>query len=307
VSSFVPVFRPTGSALHGARPGVAAAFCLAPCAAAVASDHPAVLAAALACVVLTGTTARVGPELRRAARLAVPLALLVAAVNPLVSREGLTVLVQGPQVPLYGALDVTLEAAVYGAVAALRVLVVLLAFAVLSATVDPDDMLRGLRRLAPRSALTASLATRMVPLLVRDGERLGEAYALRASGAHSGRLQRSAVLTRALAAGGLERAMDTAAALELRGYALGTRRAGRAPRPWSADDIGFALAAVALAAAAVAAAVVGVAEFEPYPLLRAGWGVPEAGVAALMLALAAAPFALAARRRAALRRRGAHA
>ena len=84
--------------------------------------------------------------------------------------------------PLYGQLDVTLEAVVYGAVAALRVLVVVLAFAVCSAAVDPDDMLRGLRRVAPRSALTASLATRMVPLLARDAERLGEAYGLRAAG-----------------------------------------------------------------------------------------------------------------------------
>ena len=70
-----------------------------------------------------------GVSCARAARLAVPLALLVAAINPLVSREGLTLLAQGPAVPLYGQLDVTLEAVVYGAVAALRVLVVVLAFA----------------------------------------------------------------------------------------------------------------------------------------------------------------------------------
>ena len=75
----------------------------------------------------------------------------------------------------------------YGAVAALRVLVVVLAFAVCSAAVDPDDMLRGLRRVAPRSALTASLATRMVPLLARDAERLGEAYGLRAARRRGGR------------------------------------------------------------------------------------------------------------------------
>jgi energy-coupling factor transport system permease protein len=227
----------------------------------------------------------------------VPLALLVAAVNPLVSREGLTLLAQGPTVPLYGALDVTLEAVVYGAVAALRVLVVVLAFAVFSAAVDPDEMLRGLRRVAPRSALTASLATRMVPLLARDGERLAEAYSLRASVSGGGRLQKSAVLARALAAGGLERAMDTAAALELRGYSLGTRRSGRVPRPWSADDFALALAAAALVAGAVAARILGVAAFDPYPLLRAGWGPPEAILAVVLPVLTLVPFVLAARRR----------
>jgi energy-coupling factor transport system permease protein len=297
MSSFVPVFRPTGSPLHGARPGVVAAFTLAPCAAALAYDHPLVLGAALACVVLSAAGARTGPELRRAARLAVPLALLVALVNPLVSREGLTLLAQGPNVPLYGALDVTLEAVVYGAVAGLRVLVVVLAFAVWSATVDPDELLRGLRRVAPRSALTASLATRMVPLLARDGERLAEAYALRAAPAAGSRLRRGAVLARALAAGGLERAMDTAATLELRGYALGVRRSGRPPRPWSADDIVFAGATVALVAVAVGARLVGIGAFDPYPLLQIAFGAREAALALSLPALTLAPFVLAGRRR----------
>jgi energy-coupling factor transport system permease protein len=307
MSSFVPVFRPTGSPLHGVRPGVVAAFALVPCVAAVAFDHPGVLAAALACVVVTAAGARVGRELRHAARLAVPLALLVAAINPLVSREGLTLLARGPEVPLYGQLDLTLEAVVYGAVAALRVLVVVLAFAVCSAAVDPDDMLRGLRRVAPRSALTASLATRAVPLLARDAERLSEAYGLRAAGVRDGRMRKGAVLARALAAGGLERAMDTAAALELRGYALGTRRSGRAPRPWSADDVVFALAAAAMVAMAVGAGIAGIAAFDPYPLLRADRGPSEAAFALMLPALTLAPFVLAVRRRGTLRPHGRHA
>ena len=85
--------------------------------------------------------------------------------------------------PLYGTLDVTLEAVVFGALAGLRVVVVVLAFALYSAVVDPDRVLRALRRVAPRSALTASLATRMVPLLARDAERMREAYGLRADAA----------------------------------------------------------------------------------------------------------------------------
>ena len=290
MSTFVPVFRPTGSRLHAARPAVATAFALAPCAVALVYDHPLVLVAALACVVVTAVGSRTGPELRRAARLAVPLAVLVALVNPLVSREGLTLLAQGPTVPLYGALDITLEAVVYGAVAGLRVLVVVLAFAVWSAVVDPDDMLRGLRRVAPRSALTASLATRMVPLLARDGERLAAAYALRAAPSAPGRLRRGAVLARALAAGGLERAMDTAATLELRGYALGVRRSGRAPRPWSTDDVLFATAAGVLTAVSLAARLGGVAGFDPYPLLSASWRPPDLALAVVLPAVVFAPF-----------------
>jgi energy-coupling factor transport system permease protein len=297
--SFVPAYRQTGSPLHRARPAVAASFALCPAAVALAFDHPLVLAAALACVVLAATAAGVGAELRRAALLAVPLALVVALVNPLVSREGLTLLVRGPEVPLFGALDVTLEAAVFGAVAALRVLVVVLAFAVCAAAVDPDEMLRGLRRLAPRSALTASLATRMVPLLARDAERLSLAYGLRASTAGqagTGRLRRGAVLARALAAGGIERSWDTAAALELRGYALGTRRSGRPRAPWSRDDAAFAAATAAVAALALGARLAGVGGFDPYPLLSAKTGAAEVALALGLPLACGAPFALAAGR-----------
>jgi hypothetical protein len=126
-----------------------------------------------------------------------------------------------------------------------------------------------------------------VPLLARDAERLGVAYRLRApaaGGGSGGRLQRGATLARALAAGGLERSFDTAAALELRGYALGSRRSGRAAPPWSADDFMFAAAAAALLLAAVAARLAGVAGFDPYPLLAAEHGAPEFGLT-LMLPL----------------------
>ena len=155
-------------------------------------------------------------------------------INPLVSREGLTVLVQGPAVPLLrdarhhargGRVRRGGGTARAGRGARVRALL-------------------GGRRSGPRaapaapararSALTASLATRLVPVLARDAERLREAYGLRAgprSRTGAARLRRAGVLTRALAAGALERAVDLAASLEVRGYALGPRRVGpRAPR-----------------------------------------------------------------------------
>ena len=189
-------------------------------------DHPLVLAAALACAV-AAAAARRRPRAVRARR-GSPCRSRCSSllINPIVSREGLTVL-GGPAVPLFGTLDITLEAIAYGAVAALRVLVVVLAFALFSAAVDPDEMLRILRRVASRSALTASLATRLVPVLAAtrsdSARRTACAPARRC---RDGRVRSGAVLTRALAAGALERAVDIAAALEVRGYALGT--AGRA-------------------------------------------------------------------------------
>jgi energy-coupling factor transport system permease protein len=287
-------YRRTGSALHGVRAGVAIAYCCALVLPVFVFESPIVLGAAFVAIVLAAALARVGPELARAAVLGVPLALVVAAVNPLVSQQGLTVLVNGPVVPVLGNVDVTLEALVYGAVAGLRVLVVLLGFALYSACVDPDRVLRLVGRIAPRSALTASLATRSVPLLVRDASRLSEAYLLRAGATEASgrrqRLERAATLTRALGAGALERSVELAAALEVRGYgALG--RFPASGEPWSADDLGFALSAIALGVACVVAALAGLASFQPYPLVRIDAGLPDLSFGAALPLLALIGFA----------------
>jgi energy-coupling factor transport system permease protein len=303
----VPAYRDTGSSLHAVRAGVAAAFTLAPCVAALVTPHPLVLAGALACVIATGVAAGAGPELRSAARWALPLAILVAAINPLVSREGLTLLIQGPAVPVWGTLDVTLEAVVFGAIAGLRVFVIVLAFAVYSAVVDPDRVLRAMGRVAPRSALTASLATRLIPLLTRDAERMREAYALRADTADGeGRLRRAATMTRALGAGALERAMDAAASLEVRGYGAGRRPARGERAPWSRDERAFALAGGLVAFLPVAMRLSGAGWFDPYPTPAADTHAAVLATALCLPALTAAPFVLAGRRRARRARRAVH-
>ena len=178
-----PSSRPTATPARRCMrraPGVAAAFALAPCVAALVTRPPAdARRGARVRGRDRGRRGR-GAELRSAARLAVPLALLVAAINPLVSREGLTLLVQGPGVPLLrharrdargGGVRRVAGAAGAGGRARVRALL---------GGGRPGRVLRGLRRVAPRSALTASLATRMVPLLARDAERMREAYGLRA-------------------------------------------------------------------------------------------------------------------------------
>jgi energy-coupling factor transport system permease protein len=151
--------------------------------------------------------------------------------------------------------------------------------------VDPDEVLRLFRRVSFRSALTAALAVRLVPVLQRDGKRLAEARKLRAGGPPA----RGAVL-RAVATGALDRAADVAATLEVRGYRSGVRpRAHRAP--WSRHDLAFAASAAALVALAVLAHVLAVAELTPYPRFDLEAGVPEAAWAAGILLIALLPFA----------------
>jgi energy-coupling factor transport system permease protein len=280
--SLVPVYRSRASALHSARAGAAAGFCCALALTGALYQHPLVLSAALAAISLAALGARVGRELARALRLAVPFALLVTVINPLVFQEGETLLVRGGDV-LGRRVDITLEATVAGALAGLRIVVIVAALGLMSAAVDPDALLRLFRRVSYRSALTAALATRLVPVLARDAARMGEAARCRPVPAERLAVARSAL------AGALERAVDVAAALEVRGYALAGRPARRSP-PWSRHDVRVTGAAIALAAAAVAGRVAGVGGVESYPRFELALGAPESALATALVLLAALPF-----------------
>jgi len=280
----VIAYRRRASALHAARAGAGCAFCAALVLPVLLFDHPLVLLASGVAVFAAAAGARVGAEVRRAARFAIPLALLTALINPFITHDGVTVLARLGEVPVLGQVDITLEALAYGALHGLRVAVAILAAALYTAAVDPDEVLRLFRRLSVSSALTASLATRLVPVLSRDAGRIADAQRCRPGEPPS----RVAIL-RAVTANALDRAVDVAAALEVRGYAS-ARRTRAVRRPWSAVDRAVALAALALTAGTILAKTAGLASFEAYPRLAAELGGGTALVALGIVALAAAPF-----------------
>ena len=280
---FVPVYVQRASPLHAARAGATAALCAAFALVCALFEHPVVLLAVLAGVLGCGAAAGVGAQLARSAQMGIPLGLLIALINPLVYQEGDTLLVRGGEV-LGRRFDVTLEALAAGGLAGFRVVAFLTAFGLFSACVDPDEMLRLFRRVSYRSALTAALATRLVPVLARDALRMGDAARCRPE--RPGRL----AVSRAALSGALDRAVDVAAALEVRGYSTGGRpRAGR--RPWSRHDLRVCCAAALVAGAAVVMRAAGTGAVEQYPRLDIALGMPEAALCALILLGAAAPFA----------------
>jgi energy-coupling factor transport system permease protein len=278
-------YRRRASPLHAARAGVGSLFCVVLAGVALSFEHPLLLGAVLLAVLLAAVGAGVGDVVARSLLWGLPFAAVIAGVNALVVRDGLTVIARFGHLPPLGEVDVTLEATAYGGVLALRALVVIGCFALHSAAVDPDDLLRALRRVSFRSALTAALATRMVPVLARDARRMADAQRCRA-GAPASRL----AIARAVATGAMDRALDVAATLEVRGYG-GAQRPPRHSRPWSRHDVAFSAAAGALAAIGIAAALLGWEPFEAYPRTRAPVDGGVLALAAALLACALLPFA----------------
>ncbi|HEY3192550.1 MAG TPA: energy-coupling factor transporter transmembrane component T [Solirubrobacterales bacterium] len=280
-------YTPGRSPLHRASPGAAIAYLGALAAVGFIYSSPLVLVSACLATALAGVAAGAARAVRASLALALPLMVFMTIVNALVTHRGDTILIRGWDVPVIGNTDVTLESLAAGAAIGLRVVAVVLAFAVYSACVDPDRVLHVLRPLARRSAMTAGLVTRMVPLAAADGARMREAVELRGPGAEP---VRRAVMARRLVEGSLDRAVDVAATLELRGHSLGIRPQRRRER--SRDAGPLYTTGAAILAAGVAARVAGAGAFDTYPRISMGAGALTLALCAALVALAAVPFAV---------------
>jgi energy-coupling factor transport system permease protein len=300
-------YRRLASPLHATRAGVGAVWAIALTAAALILYNPLALGALAVAVLAAGAGAGVGRQLRGTLRVAVIVGLPIVAINVLASREGLTVFARLGDLGPFGQGNLTVEAVVYGAVIALKVTLLMLITTLASLAVDPDELLRGFRRLSFRSALTASLATRMIPVLGADAQRLAEAQRTRPEDPSRGVRGRVALLS-AIVGGSLERAMEVAATLELRGFAVaadgrarprGSRPWGsrarrshaRLRRPWSRHDLAFLCSACAVIALALAGRLSGAASFAAYPLLRMRLDLGTWVLCAALIAAVLLPFA----------------
>jgi energy-coupling factor transport system permease protein len=314
-------YRRLSSPLHAARAGVGATWALALTAAALMLFQPLVLLTLMLAVLGAGYGAGVGRQLARTLRTAAIVVVPIVAINVLVSRDGLTVFARLGDLGPFGQGNLTVEAAVYGAVIGLKVTLLILITTLASLAVDPDELLRTFRRMSFRSALTASLSTRMIPLLAADSERLAEAQRTRPTGAPTGPRARVALLG-AVIGGSLDRAMDVAATLELRGFAAGRLEIARssigrrpshrslvsrlpgmhgsarssvasrsARRPFSRHDLAFACSSVAILALGILGRLTGAASFDAYPLVHMPVTLATGALCAALITVILLPFA----------------
>jgi energy-coupling factor transport system permease protein len=281
-------YAPRPTPLGRAGAGAAALHLWSFAAIAFVVSSPIVLAGCAAAVVIAGIAAGAKRALAVAARWGLALGAVIVAVNVIASQRGDTILVRGPDVPVLGTIDVSAEALAEGAILALRIAIVVAAFAIHTACVDPDRLLRLARPVAKRSALTATLIARLAPLVAADNARVREAAALR--GPAAAPVGRAALLRR-LVSGSLDRAVDVAATLELRGYAGDAP--GRAPRrPRAHGDLAFALSGLAALGLVIAARLAGAADYESYPLIAIDAGPATMALALVPPAAALTPLAL---------------
>ena len=226
--------RPDAPPLHTRAAGLWLIAALAP---ALASGNPwHLMLVAAAAAVSYGAWSRRAAASGWGAFLRIGLVLIAFTVllQPLASSAGETVIATLPALPLGPIVlggPVTLESLVYGATRGLALAAVLLVLATFSAAVDPYRLVRATPRFLHRSAVALSIALTFVPQTLAAQREIREAMALRG---HRFRGLRDLVpLFVALVAGGLERSIDLAEAMEARGFgAVGGPAGGaRANRP----------------------------------------------------------------------------
>ena len=279
-------YTPRPGPLQSASPGAAVAYLGSLVVVAFLYLNPIILAAAGVAGVTAGLLAGAPRAVRTALWMGLTLGILIVAVNAIAVSNGETVLARLGDWPIFGRVDVTAEAVVEGTMLALRALVVLVAFAVYSACVDPDRVLRALRPVAGRSALTATLVSRLVPVAAADASRLRDAARLRGAGAAPvGR----GPLARRLLAGSLDRAIDVAATLELRGYGLGSPRVATTHTASRHDRRFYAFAAAVLLLA-IAGLAAGAGGFDAYPTVSLDADAETIALAALIALAGLAPW-----------------
>ncbi len=266
------------SKLH---PFVEALFFLLVLAFAMFVSHPAVQLIGLLLAALTAFCCVGGKKFLRQLLLIVPLMLFTAALNPLITHQGVTVLFYFPS-----GNACTLESVLFGVFAAVRLATVLFWFAAWNTVITSDKFVFLFGRVIPALSLTISMGLRLLPRLLRRVREVSDAQKCLCPNSrgvrHAGRVV-SIVITWAL-----ENALDTADSMRSRGYGLPKRSAFSLYR-FTARD-GAALAFVlSLSAIVLLAALTGQFTWLFYPMLQGGGGTGTALSAAAFGLLAAFP------------------
>lgn len=155
-------------AFSGYHPAVNFIFFIAVLGFGVVILHPAFLVAGIVGAISYFLFLHGGKGLKRIAMM-LPLFLAVILLNPLVNRDGATILFQVFGIPY------TLEALVYGAVLSGMFLTMILWFSCYSSVMTGDKFTSLFGNLLPSISLLLVMIFRMVPNLIRKGRQITEA------------------------------------------------------------------------------------------------------------------------------------
>jgi energy-coupling factor transport system permease protein len=270
----LPVYRHKDTLLHGLYPAVSSLLVLTLAAAALMLENPLYVALVCGGTIALVYAAEAWDECKAFLRIGLIMALFIALFNPLVNNQGAHVIVYGPRIPLWGNLDITLEAILYGLSSALRVFTVIMVFGLASAIINPDDLLGMFSRFSSRSSLSAALAVRLYPSMVTEAREIKEVQLVRGErlkgGGRWSRARAHLPMLTSMFQGSLDRAASIAESMSARGFGSGRRTSLRRHLFRARDAIIIALS-LAVLGVTIATVVCGKSAYSFFPTLSDPW------------------------------------
>ena len=268
-------YRDKGTVIHRLNPFSKLAWVVSVFVAALLLSNPLFLLVLFLSTLPLVVAARVWREWTSFMKLALYLCVAIIVINTLVSYSGTHVLAEAPfRLPVMGTPTITLEAILYGVGMSIRLLAIISAFAVLTLTVNPDDMMLSMikMKLPYKSVLVTALSTRFVPTLIGDAERISDVQRSRGLELDKGRLpqriKRSMSVIIPLLSNSLDRTVQISEAMESRGFGSGTQRTFYKDVKVSRIDAVTLLFGLAPCALVIAMEVLGYGDYQFYPTLE---------------------------------------
>ncbi|WP_164763154.1 energy-coupling factor transporter transmembrane component T [Paenibacillus humicus] len=254
-----------GLGFNGLHPAVAMLYFLVLLVSCMMFTDPVMSGLTLLALVALHLSLDGGRTMRRGLKLYAVLALFIFITNPLFSSRGATILFYFRDRP------VTQESVVYGALFALSLVNVLLAFAAYSLVITSDKFLLLAAPIAPQTAFAITVTLRFIPLLTRRLKQImtvQRAFGYIYPGMRKKLLMREGMETmHTLVAWSLEESMQSAASMRSRGYGSGKRSSAVRYR-MEARDWACLWLIVLLGSQIVIGRLYGVHDYEVFPRLQ---------------------------------------
>ena len=233
--------------------------------------------------------AKVWREWASVMKFAFYLCLAIIVINALVSSHGAHVLWQAPfRIPIIGTPVLTVEALLFGVGMSLRLLTIISAFAILTFTIHPDDLMLSMikMKLPYKSVLVTSLTTRFIPTLIDDVERISDVQRSRGleldRGNLSQRIRNRMAILIPLLSNSLDRTVQVAEAMESRAFGHGEKRTFYNQIKLSKVDVQILIVSFLPLAIGIFMLWLGQGNYQYYPTLEQ---ISLGGFAYFMLAL----------------------
>ena len=152
------------------------------------------------------------------------LSFFIIIINLFASQHGTHIFYNLSNIPLIGSLKLTLESLLFSISMSLRLFSTISAFAIVSLTINPDDLLQMflIFKIPQKTVITTSISTRFIPCFLKDVDTLSDSLKTRGYQINDGgfidRIKKRAILIPPLISSSLERAIQSAEAMEARAF-----------------------------------------------------------------------------------------